>query len=127
VAAKVFRFKLVNPISVDQLKSEVNDPTLSVTDDAGGVVVDVNADEMSQADIEEALAEKGFELQGVFDPPPPTSAGDDFNQDLQAGGASCVGQVLYSVDGLGVTAEKPVTSPGGWLVNDAGTLLVVGG
>ena len=40
--------------------------------------------------------------------------------------ASCCGQVLFSTDGLMFTAETPVTSQNGWLVNVSGTLLVVG-
>lgn len=40
--------------------------------------------------------------------------------------ASTVGQVLYSTDGSAFTAEKPVTSEDGWLVNESGLLIVEG-
>ena len=36
------------------------------------------------------------------------------------------GQVLFSVDGASFTIELPLTSPDGWLVNEAGLLIVVG-
>lgn len=40
--------------------------------------------------------------------------------------ATSIGQVLLSVDGIEFTAQQPLTSPGGWLVNDPGIMLVVG-
>ena len=40
--------------------------------------------------------------------------------------ATQIGQVLYSVDGLTFTAELPVTSDHGWLVNNDGILIVNG-
>lgn len=40
--------------------------------------------------------------------------------------ATQVGQVLYGADGASFTVELPVTGPHGWLVNDAGILLVNG-
>ncbi len=39
-------------------------------------------------------------------------------------GAELVGQVLYSVDGVTFEPRLPVTSKEGWLVNNAGILLV---
>lgn len=38
--------------------------------------------------------------------------------------AECVGQVLYSTDGLVFQAALPITSNQGWLVNEQGLLLV---
>ena len=41
--------------------------------------------------------------------------------------ASQAGQVLFSTDGLALTAELPLTAPDvGWLINEAGYLLVCG-
>lgn len=41
-----------------------------------------------------------------------------------------VGQILMSIDGITYTAQTPLTAPqngsAGWLVNDAGVLLVTG-
>jgi len=41
--------------------------------------------------------------------------------------AAAVGQLLFSVDGTVFTAQTPLTSPDGWLVDSAGLLLVAGG
>lgn len=38
--------------------------------------------------------------------------------------ASRIGQVLYSENGSTFTAELPITSPQGWLVNDEGLLVI---
>jgi hypothetical protein len=40
--------------------------------------------------------------------------------------ATCCGQVLYATDGENFTPELPLTSCGGWLINDSGILLIVG-
>jgi hypothetical protein len=40
--------------------------------------------------------------------------------------ATQVGQILFSKDGSTFTVELPITTSGGWLVNNEGTLLVVG-
>lgn len=40
--------------------------------------------------------------------------------------ASYVGQTLYALDGVTLTPQLPLTSLGGWLLNDPGILLVVG-
>ena len=39
--------------------------------------------------------------------------------------ATSEGQVLYSEDGATFTAEQPLTSQDGWLVNDQGILIIV--
>lgn len=38
--------------------------------------------------------------------------------------AQCVGQVLYSINGVNFIAALPITSNQGWLVNDQGILIV---
>jgi hypothetical protein len=40
--------------------------------------------------------------------------------------ASQVGEVLFSTDGVALSSELPLTNDTGWMVNDEGTLLVVG-
>ncbi len=45
--------------------------------------------------------------------------------DVGGGAATIVGQVLYSKDGATFEAVTPLTSSGGWLVNDDGLLLIV--
>jgi len=39
--------------------------------------------------------------------------------------ATNIGEVLYSTDGVSFTAETPLTSCDGWLVNDDDVLLVI--
>ena len=62
----------------------------------------------------------------------PLVLGDDLKQqELQAGDsislpANDVGSVLFSIDGVAFTEQTPLVGTTGWLVNDEGTLIVVG-
>ena len=40
--------------------------------------------------------------------------------------ADCIGQVLYSIDGLTFSVSLPVSTKNGWLVNNCGLLLIQG-
>ncbi len=40
--------------------------------------------------------------------------------------ATSIGQVLYSIDGATFTAQQPLTNSSGWMVSDAGILIVTG-
>ena len=123
MAARTFRFQLLNPTSIEQLKDELNDPTV-VTDNAvGGPVMDITADETSEDDLVGALRERGYELLEVFVPPADPTTEVAYNRDSHLGVAQ-LGQVMYAAEGPDMAPETPVTSEAGWLVNDDGILIV---
>jgi len=71
----VYRFRFSNPIEIEQLRSEINDPAAVFTDDAGGVISDVTADVATAADLIAVMERRGFEYVSTN---PVASADDEF-------------------------------------------------
>jgi hypothetical protein len=162
MAVLVYRFRYRAPgVDIGQIETEVG-TVLSISDDSGGALLDIECDDSFAIDLRESMEDRGFDfVKGS--PPEPTSEefvtdldGDKLNieyipsgyvpdddipeasdsKDLAAhlNGISNravplptqVGQVLFSTNGLTFTAELPITSDHGWLVNNDGILIVNG-
>jgi len=95
----------------------VGGPSGVVVRESGGkLLVEDNASTLTQAQGADPVALQDFV----------TKSYGDANY---AGGsvpATSVGQVLYSINGSTFTAQQPLTSSNGWMVNSNGILLVTG-
>jgi len=74
---ELYRFRLDRPgLDLGQLKTEVPDPLVAVSDYSGGLFLDVQADSTALPDLVEALSERGYIYLGTN---PTTSPRRDLN------------------------------------------------
>lgn len=94
----VYRFRFSNPIEIEQLRSEINDPNAVFADDAGGLISDVTADVATAADLIDVMRTRGFEYVSTN---PVAPASDEF----AAGLASDLSRLLIVRSG-GVVHDR---------------------
>lgn len=125
MAQKVLRFRNAQPgLDLAQLRSEINDPLATIDGAEGGQYIDITADEAVEQDVISTLGVQGYDF--VEENPSSTlleAFTTSLNLDVPTPGG--VGHVQISLDGTTFTSQCPLIGSG-WLVNDAGLLLVTG-
>lgn len=98
MAVRTYRYRLQVPCApLDQIESETG-VSLSVSDHAGGVYIDIDCEEANAGALQDAMNGRGFEfIEG--DPPDSAEAAFKSYNDLTGLGAIGLGRAIFKVDG----------------------------